>query len=70
MYKGFKMKLYPGMEEGLKGAERSEDSVVRAGNIITSMGVGTAIDFALEIIDFFDGRERADEIAESIVYKK
>ena len=37
-------------------------------NIITSQGVGTAIDFALKLIEVLDGEEKAKEIAESIVF--
>ena len=39
------------------------------GNLITSRGVGTAIDFALELIQILEGRAKAEEIAESIVYE-
>ena len=38
-------------------------------NIITSQGVGTAIDFALKLIEELISEEKALEIAESIVYK-
>ena len=36
---------HPGFEEKLTGAITSEDAVVVDGNIITSRGMGTAIDF-------------------------
>ena len=39
------------------------------GCITTSRGVGTAIDFALELIAQLDSPAKAAEIAESIVYK-
>ena len=52
------------------GAQTSEDSVVTDGNITTSRGLGTAIDFALSIIGQLESKEKADEIAESIVYKR
>ena len=39
------------------------------GNIVTSRGAGTAVDFALELITVLAGKERAVSIAESIIYE-
>lgn len=63
---------YPSFMEVIAkdGAQTSEDSVVTDGNITTSRGLGTAIDFALSIIEQLESKEKADEIAESIVYKR
>ena len=44
----------------------TETAVVVDDNIITSQGVGTAIDFALKLIEVLDGEEKAKEIADSI----
>jgi len=62
--------IYPGMEEELyrHGAIDSHNRVEKSGTIITSCGVGTAIDFALEIIATLLDRETADKLARSIVY--
>ena len=60
----------PGMEDGLKGAVKCTDTVVEDGNIITSRGVGTAIDFALRIITKYQGAAAADDMAEGIVYSR
>lgn len=46
----------------------SETPVVRSKNIITSRGAGTAMPFALEMIDYLGGN--ATEIAKSIIYKE
>lgn len=59
---------YPGMEEGLLGAEVSFDKVTVDGKIITSRGMGTAIDFALTIIEKLDSKEKAEKIGKAIVY--
>ena len=53
--------------EGLKGAERSEEKVVIDGNVTTSRGLGTAVDFALSLIEQLLGAKTAEEIAESVV---
>ncbi len=68
--KGKKATCYPGMEDGLLGADFVEEDVVVDGNIITSRGLGTAISFAAAIIEYLDSRETAEKILTSIVYKK
>jgi len=69
LLKGKNATCYPGMEEGLLGANWKTEKVVVDGNIITSRGVGTAIDFGLEIIRYLMKDETANRIAEQIVYK-
>ena len=67
---GKKATCYPGMEDMLIGAEVCYDSVVTDGNITTSRGVGTAIDFALELLKLLSGsKETSDKMAASVVYK-
>lgn len=60
---------YPGFEDRLKGATVSKDAVVCDGKVITSRGMGTAIDFSLAIIEKFTDKKTADEIAKSIIYR-
>ena len=60
---------YPGFEEKLKGAELKENPVAVSEHIITSRGMGTAIDFSLAIIAHFLGQEKAEELAKQIIYK-
>lgn len=67
---GKKATCYPGCEDGLGGAQYLTDSVVVDGNITTSRGVGTAIDFALALIAQLYDQEKADAIGESIVYRQ
>ena len=65
---GKKACCYPGMEDGLTGAEKKTEEVVKDGNIITSRGLGTAIPFALAIIAHFEGEAKAKQISDSIVF--
>ena len=67
---GKKACCYPSMEDGLVGAEVIYDSTAVADHILTSRGMGTAIDFGLQIIARFQGEEAAKEMAEKIVYHK
>lgn len=67
--KGRKACCYPGFEQDLEGAEVCFDSVCVSDNVITSRGMGCAIDFALAIITVLCGSEEAEEKAKSIIYK-
>lgn len=67
--KGRRAVCYPGVEEHLLGADVCTDNVVTDGHITTSRGMGTAIDFSLELITRLFGREKADQMAKSIVYE-
>jgi protein deglycase len=58
---------YPGFEKHLTGAILSEDLVIRHKNIITSKGPGTAMLFALELVEILVGREIVEELKESMI---
>ena len=59
---------YPGCLDGISVGEYTEEPVAVDGNVVTSRGVGTAIAFALKLIEVLISKEKADEIAASIVY--
>lgn len=61
---------YPTCMDGLAGAIRSEEEVVIDGNVTTSRGLGTAIPFALSLIEQLISKEKSEEIAESVVFKR
>lgn len=69
--KGRRATAYPSFMDVIErdGAITSTDSVVVDGNVTTSRGLGTAVDFALSIITQLEGEEKAQEIAESVVYR-
>ncbi len=68
LLKGKKATCYPGFEEKLTGAACTKDNVVVDGNIITSRGLGTAIEFALALITTLTDTHKATEVAASIQY--
>ena len=69
LLQGKKATCYPGMEGDLIGADACEESVVTDGNITTSRGMGTALDFSLELLTLLSGsKEKADKMAEAVVY--
>lgn len=59
---------YPGFLEGVEGGgfTLADDPVVRDGKVVTSRGPGTAMDFALELIEVLEGRERRDRVEEGL----
>lgn len=59
---------YPGFEKELIGANVSTNKVEVDGNVITSRGVGTAIDFSLAIIQMLLSKEEADKIGKGILF--
>ena len=69
LLEGKKAICYPGMEDGLTGAIVTYEPAVRDGNIITSRGMGTAIDFGLAIIAYYEGEEAAASLAKKIVFE-
>ena len=66
---GKKATSYPGFEEKMTMAEYVYEPVAQDGRIITSRGLGTAIDFALKIIENLLGIDKAQEISDSIIYR-
>ncbi len=53
---------YPGFEGELTGADCVEDRVVRDGNVVTSRGPGTALDFSLALVEELCGADTAAEL--------
>ncbi|MBI4603622.1 MAG: DJ-1/PfpI family protein [Planctomycetes bacterium] len=50
---------YPGFEKELRGATCVQDRVVRDGNVMTSRGPGTAMEFALELVSELKSKDAA-----------
>lgn len=59
---------HPGFEEKLIGATCLEDAVVIDGHIITSRGMGTAVDFGLAIVWRMLDDEAVEKVKKAIVY--
>lgn len=61
---------YPGFEEELSGAAVSMHPVEVSGHVITSRGMGTAIEFALAIVTYAEGNDCAEKIKKAIIYQQ
>ena len=63
-----KVTSYPSEKDVFISSKYEVSPVVKDDNIITSRGVGTAIDFALELIGEIKGNDIKEEMAEKILY--
>ena len=62
--------IYPGMEEYLVGADISKEEVCVSGNVITSKAPGTAVPFALKLIEVLVSESYAEHIKKEIVFQQ
>lgn len=53
---------YPGFLDGVARVELDAAPVVRDGKVVTSRGPGTAMDFALELVEILAGAAKRDEV--------
>ena len=67
LFDGHEATIYPGMETELAGAVPSSETVVKSGQLITSKGPGTAMEFALALVEL-EGREIAQTLKEELIY--
>ena len=58
---------HPGFADKLTPNASIESRVVVDGNCITSRGPGTAIEFALKLVEMLYGKEKAKEVGEPLV---
>lgn len=70
LLKGKNATCYPGFEGKLIGANCLADNVVVDGNYITSRGMGTAIEFAGQLVALLKDQKTADELLDSIMYTR
>ena len=64
---GKKATSYPGCLESTSNTDVSSDAIVIDGKIITSRGPGTAMDFALTLIESLAGKAKRDEVEKGLV---
>ena len=66
LLKGKTAICYPGFEKYLMDAKIADSYVCRDGNIITAIGMGASVDFALELVKALKGSAVSEKIAEGI----
>jgi len=60
---------YPAMRGKLEAAYASDEAVVVDGYCVTSQGPGTAIPFALKLVELLFGAQRAREVADAMLVR-
>ncbi|KAK6230707.1 hypothetical protein QUC31_002225 [Theobroma cacao] len=68
LLKGLKATAFPAMCNKLSDQSFIDNRVVVDGNLITSRGPGTAMEFALGIVEKFFGRQKALELAKVMLF--
>lgn len=66
---GLRVTCHPSMMDRLDPARRSEERVVVDGTCITSRGPGTAIEFAIKLIEVLFDAEKAQKVAGPMLVK-
>lgn len=66
--KGKKATCYPGFEDKLTGAEFVNGKAVVDGNIVTSRGLGTSMEFGFALLELLVSKEKAEEVRDQIVF--
>lgn len=58
---------HPTVRDRLAGARVSDERVVVDGNLVTSQGPGTAVEFALKLVEMLFGPEKAAEVNSGVL---
>ena len=66
---GKKATCHPAFADKLSDAESAKQRVIVDGNCVTSQGPGTAIEFALTLVEKLLGEAKAESIAKAMVVK-
>ena len=69
LLEGKTVTCYPGSlnDSGLTNTHISSSAIEIDGNVITSRGPGTAMDFALTLIELLKGKQKRDEVEQQLV---
>lgn len=65
---GRRATCYPGFEDKLTGAEFTDEMAVVDGNVVTSRGLGTSMEFGFTLLSLLESQEKSEEIRRSIVF--
>ncbi|MEQ8766842.1 MAG: DJ-1/PfpI family protein [Planctomycetota bacterium] len=61
---------YPTFEDQVAAREYREDRVVVDGNVVTSRGPGTALEFSLELVRLLIGEPECEKLTEAMLVKR
>ncbi len=66
LLEGRQVTSFPGVLDEVSGIDYRSEAVVEDGNLITSRGPGTAMDFALTLIERLVGKTKRDEVESAL----
>ena len=64
---GRKATSYPGFDKEMPSCDYQDKRVVIDGNIITGRGPGMALEFAVTVVEYLVGREKAEELKDNML---
>ncbi|HEY3198435.1 MAG TPA: DJ-1 family glyoxalase III [Nitrospirales bacterium] len=67
MIAGRRLTSHPSVKEQLDGAMYDDGRVVIDGRLVTSRGPGTALEFAMVLVELLEGKEKKEEIKEAVL---
>lgn len=67
LLKGKRATSFPGYENDMIGAVYTEERVVQDGNFITSRGAGTAVEFALKLVELLKDEHTAATLRKKMI---
>jgi 4-methyl-5(b-hydroxyethyl)-thiazole monophosphate biosynthesis len=67
LLEGLRATAHPGFSDRLPDQSRVAERVVVDGSVVTSRGAGTAVEFALALVDRLYGPEKAAQVAAAMV---
>jgi protein deglycase len=69
LLKGKRATCYPGFEKYLEGADITGGRVESDGHVVTSCGMGAALEFALELCRLIKGEDTANKLSVGVIAK-
>jgi 4-methyl-5(b-hydroxyethyl)-thiazole monophosphate biosynthesis len=69
LLKGRRVTSHPSVHDKLGGVNYTDDRVVIDGGIITSRGPGTAMEFAMALVEVLAGKEKVAEVNRGVLAK-
>jgi 4-methyl-5(b-hydroxyethyl)-thiazole monophosphate biosynthesis len=70
LLEGRRATCHPSFAQLVSNVELVDQTVVVDGNCVTSRGAGTALEFSLTLVDLLYGKEKAQEVAQGMVFMR
>lgn len=68
LIQGSRITCHPNFRHLVTGVHLSDAAVVVDGNLVTSQGAGTAVEFSLKLVEILMGQEKAREVAAGMAF--